>query len=104
MPQASLFSQEKPSLQNVENQSEKAADRLRIAVGDTVRVKYLTDYRNTLHITISRAKSDPSQGIVHYETPVAQALLGAAEGDEVEVLVGSYVRPAVVERIIKAAV
>jgi hypothetical protein len=32
-----------------------------------------------------------------------QDLLGAEEGDEVEVLVGSYVRPAVVERIIKAA-
>jgi transcription elongation GreA/GreB family factor len=41
---------------------------------------------------------------VHHETPVAQALLGAEEGDEVEVLVGSYVRPAVVERIIKVAV
>jgi hypothetical protein len=31
-------------------------------------------------------------------------LLGAEEGDEVEVLVGSYVRSAIVERIIKAAV
>jgi very-short-patch-repair endonuclease len=99
-----LFSQEKPSSQSVGSQSEKTADGLRIAVGDTVRVKYLTDDRKTLHITISRAKSDPSQGIVHYETPVAQALLGAEEGDEVEVLVGSYVRPAVVERIIKGAV
>jgi transcription elongation GreA/GreB family factor len=56
-----------------------------------------------LRITISRAKSDPSQGIVNHETPVAKALLGAEEGDEVEVLVGSYVRPAVVESIIKGA-
>ena len=98
-----LLSQERPSSQSGENQSQTAADGSRIAIGDTVRVKYLTDDRKTLHITISRARSDPSQGLVHYETPVAQALLGAEEGDEVEVLVGSYVRPAIVERIIKAA-
>jgi hypothetical protein len=99
-----LFGQEKPSAQSAGNQDEKPAGAPRIAIGDTVRVKYLTDDRKILHITISRSKSDPSQGIIHYETPVAQALLGAEEGDEVEVLIGSYVRPAVVERIIKAAV
>jgi very-short-patch-repair endonuclease len=101
-----LFSQDQPSSQSDDsrNQSEKMATGSRIAVGDAVRVRYLTDDQKTLRITISRAKSDPSQGIVHFETPVAQALLGAEEGDEVEVLVGSYVRPAVVERIIKGAV
>jgi transcription elongation GreA/GreB family factor len=75
-----------------------------IVIGDTVRVKYLTDDRKTLQIRISHAKSDPSQGIVNYEAPIAKALLGAEEGDEVEVLVGSYVKPAVVEQIIKGAV
>jgi hypothetical protein len=73
-----------------------------IAVGDTVRMKYLADDRKTLEITISKTKSDPSQGIVYFETPIAKALLGAEVGDEVEVLVGSYVKPAVVERIIRA--
>ena len=53
---------------------------------------------------ISRSKSDPSQGIIHCETPIAKALLGAEEGDEVEVLVGSYVKPAVIEQIIKGVV
>ena len=72
-----------------------------IAVGDTVRIRYLSDDRKTLQITISRAKSDPSQGIIHHEAPLAKALLGAEEGDEMEVLVGSYVRPAVVECITK---
>jgi transcription elongation GreA/GreB family factor len=75
-----------------------------IAVGDTVRMRYLTDDRKTLQITISKAKSDPSEGLVYHEAPVARALLGAEVGDEVEVLVGSYVGPAVVERIIKGAV
>jgi hypothetical protein len=75
-----------------------------VEIGDTVRVKYLNGSQKTLQVMISRSKSDPSQGIVHCETPVAKALLGAEEGDEVEVLVGSYVRPAVVEQIIKGAV
>lgn len=72
-----------------------------VEVGDTVRVRHLTDGRNVVVITISATKSDPSQGIVHQEAPIAKALLGASEGDEVEVLSGSYVRPAVVEAIEK---
>jgi very-short-patch-repair endonuclease len=102
-----LFSEERPSLPREASADQKPAQATGgrgVAVGDTVRVKYLTDDRKTIQITISRSKSDPAQGIVHHETPVAKALLGAEEGDEVEVLVGSYVRPAVVERIIKAAV
>jgi very-short-patch-repair endonuclease len=74
-----------------------------VAVGDTVRVKYLNEDQKTLQITISNKKSDPSLGIVYYETPLARALLGAEIGDEVEVLVGSYVKPAIVEQILKAA-
>src|SRR6516165_2575936 len=77
---------------------------LGIGVGDTVRVKYLTDDQKALQITISKTKSDPSAGVIYYENPIAKALLGAEVGDEVEVLVGSYVKPAVVERIIKGAV
>jgi very-short-patch-repair endonuclease len=75
-----------------------------VAVGDTVRVKYLTEDQKTLQITISKKKSDPSLGIVYYETPLARALLGAEIGDEVEVLVGSYVKPAIVEQIVKGAI
>ena len=67
-------------------------------------MKYLTDDRKTLQITISKTKSDPLQGIVYHETPIAKALLGAEVGDQVEVLVGSHVRPAIVERIIKGEV
>lgn len=45
-----------------------------------------------IQIRISRGKSDPSQGIVNYGTPIARVLLDAEEGDEVEVLVGSYIK------------
>ncbi len=72
-----------------------------VEIGDTVRVRYLTDDKKTMRITISRKLSDPAQGVIHWQTPIAKALLGAEEGDEVDVLVGSYVRPAVIESIFK---
>ena len=74
-----------------------------IEIGDTVRVRYLTDDRKTLQVTIGRMRNDTANGIIHYETPMAKALLGAEVGDEVEVLVGSYVRSALVEAIFKAS-
>jgi transcription elongation GreA/GreB family factor len=79
----------------------KAATELRVEIGDTVRVRYLTDDKRTIKITISDAQSDAAHGVIHRRTPVASALLGAEEGDEVEVLVGSYIRPAVEESISK---
>jgi transcription elongation GreA/GreB family factor len=39
--------------------------------------------------------------MIHYRTPLAEALLGAEKGDEVEILVGSYVRRAVIEEIVR---
>lgn len=73
-----------------------------VAVGDTVRVRYADDANKTIQVTISNNKSDPQNGIVYFGTPIARALLGAEEGDEVEVLVGSYVHRAIVESIQKA--
>ncbi|TWH28804.1 MULTISPECIES: DUF4011 domain-containing protein [unclassified Aminobacter] len=72
-----------------------------VSVGDTVRVRYLTGDCRVLQLTISRDKSDLSNGLVHFGAPIAKALLGAEEGDEVEVLAGTHVRPAIVERITK---
>ncbi|WP_425484142.1 GreA/GreB family elongation factor [Allomesorhizobium camelthorni] len=54
-----------------------------------------------MRLTISKSKSDLGSGLVHFDAPIAKALLGAEEGDEVEVLTGPYVRPAVVESITK---
>jgi transcription elongation GreA/GreB family factor len=95
-----LLKKEQTSPRAAINHRGTESDR-RIAIGDTVRVKHLSGDRNTLHVMISRMKSDPSRGIVYYKSPVAQALLGAEVGEEVEVLVGSYVRLVVVEHIVK---
>ena len=74
-----------------------------IVIGDTVRIRYLADDQKVIQVTISKARSDTVSGIVNHEAPIAQALLGAEEGDEVEILVGSYVKPAIVEQIIKSS-
>ncbi len=67
---------------------------------DTLRVRYLTDDKRVVQFTISAERSDPTNGVIHYKKPIAEALLGAEEGDEVEILVGSYLRPAVLEKIV----
>ncbi|MBI3676293.1 MAG: GreA/GreB family elongation factor [Proteobacteria bacterium] len=72
-----------------------------VSAGDTVRVRYLSGDQRILQVKISDDRSDPNQGVIYSETPLAKALIGAEVGDEVEVLVGSYVRPAVVESIVK---
>lgn len=73
-----------------------------IQIGDTVRVRFLTDDRKTLQIKISRDRNETASGIIHHEMPMAQALLGAAEGDEIEIQVGSYIRSALIESVLKA--
>ena len=72
----------------------------RVSIGDTLRVRYLTDDKRVVQFTISAERSDPTNGVIHYKKPIAEALLGAEEGDEVEILVGCYLRPAVLEKIV----
>ena len=79
---------------------ESRAHSDRVSIGDTVRVRYLTDDKRVVQFTISAERSDPTNGVIHYQKPIAEALLGAEEGDEVEILVGSYLRPAVLEKIV----
>jgi very-short-patch-repair endonuclease len=95
--------QQEPSVAPLAAARQDAPSERRVEIGDTVRVRYLTDDKRIIKITISNSQSDPSRGIVHHRTPAATALLGAEEGDEVEVLVGSYIRPAVVESIQKTS-
>lgn len=72
----------------------------RVSIGDTVRVRYLTDDKRIVQFTISAERSDPSNNVIHCKTPIAEALLGAEEGDEAEILVRSYLKLAILEKII----
>ena len=71
-----------------------------VAVGDTVRVRYLSS-TEPIEITLSDKTNAPDRGIVRIDRPIGRALLGAEEGDEIDILIGSYVRQAVIERVIK---
>ena len=72
-------------------------------IGDTIRLQYLGKEGKQLEITLSRTENDPAAGVTHVDTPLGSALLGAEIGDEIEVLVGSYVRDAKILDIRKQA-
>ena len=86
-----------------DEESSNSQDRSEIVVGDTVRVRYLTEDKAILLITISEKENDPRNGIVHVDQPLARALLGAELDEEVEVLVGPSVRLARVEEIMRSS-
>ncbi len=70
-----------------------------ISAGDRVRVRYLSGSQQIVEFTLSDSINDPDNGIVSVLEPIGEALLDAEEGEEVEFLVGSYVRRVVVEKI-----
>ena len=74
-----------------------------IEVGDTVRVRYTAEPDKLIQVTITEKTQDPKQGLIAAHEPLAEALLGAENGDEVEVLIGSYVKMAVIEDVRKQA-
>lgn len=73
-----------------------------VEVGDQVRVRYLTGGDVTVLVKISDRFNDPNNGVVIAHEPLAKAILGAEVGDEIEILVGRYVRKAVIEDVSKA--
>ncbi|MAJ09561.1 DUF4011 domain-containing protein [Ponticaulis sp.] len=73
-----------------------------VEVGDTIRVRYLNGNKNTLRVKIVDGSSDVRSGILGVHEPLSRAVLGAELGGEVEVLIGSYVRTALIEAIEKA--
>ena len=77
------------------------SDAHSIETGDTVRVFYLDGDLSAREVTLSDTRNAPDQGVVHKDAPLGVALIGAEEGDEVEILVGNSVRVARVDKVIK---
>ncbi len=57
-----------------------------IDVGDVVEYVYLDDPENNRQVQITTGSSNSEWGTVNVKTPIAQALLGAKEGDTVEAI------------------
>jgi len=70
-----------------------------IEVGDTVRLRYTTDADRIMQVTIGD-RNDPDIGMINPNNPIAQSILGAEEGDEVDILAGSQFQRAVIEEIV----
>ena len=70
-----------------------------VSPGDTIYVRYLNEPKKILRVTLSEQTSDPSRGIVGIFEPLGETLLGSEEGDEIDVLIGSHLRRAVVEKV-----
>ena len=70
-----------------------------VKIGDQVLVRYLTEPKREVRVRISDTSHEPKYGIIHKSEPLAQAVLGAESGDEVEVWIGNKPRSAVVEKL-----
>lgn len=84
----------------VKNGSEESPTS-RIEIGDTVSIRFLSGTQSSLKVILSQERNDPKAGLVHATEPLGEALVGAEEGDEIEVLVGSTIRKALIESVEK---
>ena len=91
-----------PSAGGQTNLVEEDISRSYLEVGDKAYVRYLDGASSDLTVTLSDTRNDPLHGIVHVDEPLGRALIGAEEGDEIEVLVGNFVRKAFIEQVIKS--
>ncbi|WP_438748241.1 DUF4011 domain-containing protein [Pararhizobium sp. O133] len=73
--------------------------RKSVRLGSKVRLRYLDRGMETYQFTIIKDPSAPERGLVNQSAPLAKAVLDAEAGDEIEVLLGSSIRKAVVETV-----
>lgn len=67
--------------------------------GDLVVLCYNDDPNRTVRVRLSRSEHKPEIGVIHISEPLAQALMGRAMEEEIEVHIGGRTRQAVIELI-----
>jgi very-short-patch-repair endonuclease len=83
-------------------QKEPEHDEHTIEAGDTVIVRFADDNK-ILRVRLSQEETNVAQGVVHIGQPIAEALLGGAIEEEVDLVVGGLTRRVIIEKITKAA-
>jgi very-short-patch-repair endonuclease len=68
-------------------------------VGDLVVVRYDDEPNRVVRVRLSRTENRPEDGIVHVDEPLGRAILGRAMEEEIEVHIGSRIRPGLIELI-----
>ncbi len=81
------------------NQKAVASRNQAARLGSKVRLRYLDRGQETYQFTIVKDPSAPEKGLVNQNAPLAKAVLDAEAGDELEILLGSTIRKAVVESV-----
>lgn len=71
----------------------------RVGVGARVDLVQLDGGGERIRVHLVEGRNDPDHGQLSVHTPLGAAVLGAEEGDEVEYVVGSYLRRVRVLRV-----
>jgi very-short-patch-repair endonuclease len=88
---------------NVEVAQESASDTAGIELGDKVVLVFADDQKR-LSVRLSESGNDPEKGRLSASSPLGKAILGAEEGDEVELpLENGRQRKVLIERVEKGA-
>ena len=96
--------QEEPSTQIVEVNKEDTPSRMIVRTGDIVTYCFRPDTEQKKTIQIVKGQTQPSMGIININAPLAQAFLGAMVGDEVDVLLPTGQKLAVIKNIAQALI
>ncbi|MER9612174.1 DUF4011 domain-containing protein [Mesorhizobium sp. M0312] len=78
-----------------------ATSRAGAQLGDTVRIRYMDKADDVFQFKIVTLPSAPERGLVNASAPLAKSVIGCEVDDEFEVLFGSRIRKAVVEKLNK---
>jgi very-short-patch-repair endonuclease len=76
-----------------------SSDELVIQVGDRVLIAYNDEPARQYMLTLSGQQHDPDNLIINVDKPLAKALLGYVEEDEVEIPAGGRIRTATILKV-----
>jgi transcription elongation GreA/GreB family factor len=88
-----------PAERSIKTETVLPQARKSIRLGSKVRLRYLDRGEEIFQFTIIKEPSAPERGLVNQNAPLAKAVMDAEAGDEIEILLGSLIRKAVVETV-----
>lgn len=70
----------------------KELNHSKVSFGSTVLLNDLSDDKEYTYTIVGGCESNPDNGLISFNSPLAKALLGKEEGDEVKITLGSKKR------------
>lgn len=85
--------------ESIANEELSGGDSLTIEPGDRVLISYNDEPSRQYTLTLSTTHHDPDHFVINHEMPLAKALIGWGEEDEVEIPAGNGARTVTILRI-----